>query len=213
MTLPVFLNDLFEHGRVRVAAPGEISDTDRRRGADVLTVAEEVHRSDLPDGLPEFDADAAIWAAEMLYRAAQFQVFRDVNVEFIAAAFAAPGPDATTPEAHYSVDLTFQYLHDVVRLARAAVNADPLITELAGLVRPWPLSAVGIPESDAIAWQALPNNRALRIMYVDRILARHDERLLNDPDVQSAVRTACGAFPELAPIPASDPDSEISEHE
>jgi hypothetical protein len=50
-------------------------------------------------------------------------------------------------------------------------------------------------------------------MYVDRIIARRDKTRLDDDRVREAVRTALGAFTDLAPELASTCSVGFSPHE
>lgn len=199
MTFPSFLESTFDAGQAVVPAPAEISDKERSMAARVLIEHERVWRNQLPVGLPEFDPECGMWAAETLYRAAQFLAHRDVNVEFIDAAFAEPPPGSRSAAAHYSVDLCFRYLRDIWRLAGLASTDDPFSDRLVRLVGPWPLSAVGFHGLDLVAEKTLLNQPAMRRIYVDRILSRAKPSQVKDPELRELVSTAIGAFPQLAP--------------
>lgn len=199
MTLHTFIDSVFDNGRATVAAPKEIDTDEREATAELLVLAERVWRLNQPARLPEFDVPAATWAAEMLYRAAQFQVYRDVNAEFIAAAFQVPPPATDSPAVHYSVDICFRYLPDLNRLVKLAASDDPLLDEIARLLKPWPLSAVGVDAAGAAAWHAVFEQPGLQRMYIDRVITRGDKQRMAEPRVQEAVHIALGAFPQLAP--------------
>lgn len=203
MSFQSFIESVLENGRTQVVAPGEIGGTEKEAVSSTLIEAERVHRANLPAGLPQFDVDAAVWAGEMLFRVAQFFAYRDVNAEFITAALRGPRPDSGSASAHYSVDLCLRYLPDLHRLASHTSSTDPLLEEIETLLEPWPLSRVGLSNTAAPVWHAAIRQPALRKLYVDRIIEKHDERLLSDPHVRDAVRVAIGAFPDLAPKAAA----------
>jgi hypothetical protein len=100
---------------------------------------------------------------------------------------------------HYSVDLTFRYLPDLVRIARTAASDDPLVGALRTWCRRWPLSSVGVAQLGEIELGPIAKSAGLMQMYVDRIIAREDlDRLAGGP-AREAVRGTLGMYPELAP--------------
>jgi hypothetical protein len=200
MSLTSFLEALWEDGRVKVAPPGDVAPDDRAEAERRLVELERIAAADLPGEPPSYDGAAAIWGAEMLYRACQFAVFRDLGRENIAAAFAEPCPGQATAAQHYSVDLTFQFLPDLHRLTRQAAPADPLVAKVAEWAALWPLSSVGIAEISPAraALDIVVAQPALRRLYVDRIIARADASRLTDERVREAVCTALGLHLDLA---------------
>ena len=75
-------------------------------------------------------------------------VFRDEPAAAIAEALGPPCPAPITPSTHYSVDLVFRFLPEVVIFARSAAAHDPLVEHLERFAREWPLSSVGMPGED-----------------------------------------------------------------
>jgi hypothetical protein len=125
-------------------------------------------------------------------------VNRDANETDVRAALADPRPGPTAT-AHYSVDLVFRFLPDLIALARRVSQDDPLVEALRNLIAPWPLASVGMSDIPVADIEPIIGHPCLRQLYVDRILARGDVARLDDPRVQEAVREALGACPELAP--------------
>lgn len=215
MTLAKFLESLFSDGHVRVPAPAEIATGEAEAALSVLTESEAVRRLELPADVPKFDPESAMWAAELVYRGAQFLVYRDVDPEFVKAAFSVPVPDAESPQTHYSVDLCFQYLGDLFRLAKHASSDDPLNDEILRTLQNWPLSAVGVVDCDAATWHRAFEHTGLRRMYVDRVIAKSAQKAMAEPRIQADVVAAAGAFPALVPnfkttsITADKEDNEV----
>ena len=199
LPLTEFLESLFDNGRVKVVAPDELESEDRQGAQKILKTSEAIWRLDQPAGLPEFDIDAALWAAEVLFRAAQFQVFRDVDPGVILVAFGQPGPDVDSPSAHYSVDLCFQFIGEVLRQSTLASSEDPLNEGIVRVLKSWPLSTIGVKDVEPPERGVAFLDRPLWRMFVDRAIATDDQRLLNDPQIQKSVAVAVGAFPELVP--------------
>ncbi|MFK7820600.1 MAG: hypothetical protein AB8G99_17905 [Planctomycetaceae bacterium] len=208
MTLSAFIQDVFDRGRANVPEPAEIDPEDRNATAEVLVASEAIWRENQPGGLPQFNQEAATWAAEMLYRVAQFQTYRDVNAEFIAAALSEPVPTDPTPSVHYSVDLCFRYLPDLHRLAVLASADDPLLIEIIKLLKPWPLSSVGIEIPNTDVWHPAFQHNSLQRMFIDRIIARQDKRRMKDPKVAAAIRSSLGVHTHLVPAVSADLNNE-----
>ena len=198
--LPEFLGELFRGSRVHVAALAEFSADERQNAARVLTEWEQTQRAELPGHAPPFCEATAVWGAERFYRACQFLVFRDCSAEAIAAELTVAKPKAAAPaNAAYSVDLTWRFLPDLLKLASGLASDDPLVTQLRRWAVEWPLSSVGVPNLGEFDVSGFVEDPCLRTLYVDRIFARRDRTRLTDERIRDAVREALGAFPELAP--------------
>lgn len=199
MGLAEFLYELFEHGRVRVGAPGEgVSGAEWANANEILAERHAADGAEFPSNIPPLSPLAARWAAEQFYKACQFAVYRDAGPEKIAAALAAPCPAAPTASRHASVDLVFRFLPDLYRLAHAASPGDPLCERLRAWAADWPCSSVGIGQVNASNVDDVLGHAGLRTLYVDRIIARRDRSRLRDPPVRQAVLAALGSYCELA---------------
>jgi hypothetical protein len=199
-TLAQFLDALYEDGRVQVGRPGEIGEIDRLDAAQKLIAIEAHVRNDAPGEPPNYDANAALWAAEMLYRACQLAVYREFGAANVEAAFSVPCPAATTASAHYSVDLAFRYLADLHRLTRQAAPGDPLVAQIAAWAAAWPLSSVGIADIKVLdePLTVVLSHTSLRQQYVDRIFARGAGDRLDHPATREAATAALGLHHSLA---------------
>lgn len=197
MNYTSFLRGLVDEGRVTVAPLVPLEEDALRAGDQVLAEFDARYRLDWPGEAPEFDGLIARRAAVAFYRACQFLVFRDLGAEAIAKELGTL-PKENSPAAHYSVDLTWRLLPDLVRLAQTASSDDPLVQHLLAWGRRWPLSSVGVRQLDAVDPAPLLAHDSLRQMYLDRIFALGDARRLADPAVRELARYAVGAHPELA---------------
>lgn len=196
--LAEFLTDLFEHGRVTVSAPEEEAATDISAAQRVLQESARNWKQGLPPGLPEFDPDIALWGAGRLYTAAACLVYRHIGPEEIRRLLSRRDPAPRTPSEHFSVDLCLQFMKDVLRLAQAASENDPLCNQIVTLLQDWPLSAVGTP-SEAEPPDVVLNHPALKLMYLERVVSRKDTRAMKFDTVCSALRGYAGAHQEVLP--------------
>jgi hypothetical protein len=214
-----FLRRLFQSGHVQVAPPqrpivaSDLSAADR-------TLAEQVLALDFPGELPPPFAPAARWAALSLYRGCQLSIFRELDEGAMDELLAAQCPTCEPASRHWSVDVVFRYLPDLVRHAAAARTDDPLIARLQGWCARWPLSSVGVklagaPLSESAVGEVAGHAGLLRL-YSDRILAKKDWSRLAHPAVREAMAASLGAHaamwtelpPELTP---ALPPGEIDE--
>jgi hypothetical protein len=199
MGLAEFLQALFEHGKVRVGAPGDRTSAAEWANVDAfLAERHAAEGAEFPSVIPPLAPAAARWAAELFYRACQFTVYRDLGPEKIAAALAAPCPPAQAASRHVSVDLTFRFLPDLYRLAHATSPDDPLCERLRTWAAEWPLSSVGVADVNPPHIDDVLEHAGLRTLYVDRIIARRDRSRLSEPRVRQAVLAAVGSYHELA---------------
>lgn len=196
MTFAGFLHALFEEGRVRVGPPEPIDESRLREGDRCLAAYEQCLRLELPGGMPDWEPAAGRWAALQLLLACQFYAYRDIDATAIDAAFAEQSPpDRADPAVVYSVDLTFRFLPDLVRLAATSAQQDPLLRHLHRWCRDWPLSSVGVAPGDELPppdLAPITRHAPLLVLYVDRIIAREDVSRLDNAAVREAVRAALG---------------------
>jgi hypothetical protein len=210
VTLSQFLERLFEDGRVTVSAPEPLPADELRAAEDTLPALEAVYRLDLPGEAPPLAMAAARWAAVSLFHACQFVAFRHVGEEMIAAALGAPlhktdglgspsydrdameSPSYHAAALHYSVDLTFRFLPDLMRLARSDAENDPLLGYLRQWAVDWPLSSVGLPDVSPRSIEPIINHPCLLGIYRDRIIARKDRSRRGDPRIDEAIAQAVG---------------------
>lgn len=198
-----FLRQLFADGVVRVGDPDEPINTQRDAALDCLKEAELLYRADFPGEPPKLDERVALWAAELFYRACQLVVHRELGKANIIAAFADPCPGPLTASAHYSVDLTWQFVSDLYRLSGHIAPGDPLLNAIEQFVQAWPLSSVGVSQAPVALSSEIAAHPGLLQLYVDRILAARQLSRLDDPRVRVAAQAALGLHAHLAPDLAS----------
>lgn len=163
----------------------------------VLRECDALARAHRPSGFPPLELEYANLGALTIFHSCVLLVYRDLGEEWVDLLLPTP-QTAANPSAHASVDLLLRFLPDVVRLARSANRADPLVERLLALGRVWPLSSVGIAGIGEVDVTPLTQNSAVWQLYLDRVLAAADASRLADERVRRGVQAAAGAFPELA---------------
>jgi hypothetical protein len=197
--MQAFFDMLFSKGRVRLASDEPPRPPDVEAAADDILRFERQYRFSLAGTPPAPSRGAVCWGAACLYRVAQFLVYRDLGPAQLARDLSQACPETPNPAVCYAVDLSFRFLPDLIRLARAASHSDPLTEQLLAWAGQWPLSSVGVSSVTCGAIDGFMGDDSLRLLYVDRIIATRDTSRLGDDRVNDTVRAALGAFPELSP--------------
>lgn len=198
MSLADIVPGLLEEGRVRISTPDAPTDDERNSAGEAVRAFERRYRLDLPGAPPELSLPAALWAVEAFYCACQCLSFREIGAEDVQQMLQ-PYSGKRDAAAHYSVDLTFRVLPDLIHRARAASRDDPLVAELISLATAWPLSSVGVDGVVVDDLEAIFGNACLRRLYLDRVIAREDMSRLSDRRARDGIRETVGLHEELAP--------------
>jgi hypothetical protein len=197
--LQEFTRSLWAGGELVLSQNTAPDANDIALGVSELRQLEIEYRLGLPGQPPGFDPQAAEWALTSLYRACQFLVYRELPEELLRSDLSRKYPADLSPAVCYSVDLSFRFLPDILRMARAASAHDPLVECLRNWAKDWPLSSVGIVDVEPGSVAGFLDDLSLRTIYIDRILATQDRTRLTDERVAAAVRIALGGFRELSP--------------
>lgn len=170
MTLAEFLDALLTTGQVTVASQlTPFSAPDLQQAATLLREAYADDTMHLPHTAPTFHPEAALWAAQVLYRAVQLTLLRDLDDTAVQANLL-DFPDPINPAVVYSADLILRYLPDLLYLAKGLAPADVLVTRLRELAQRWPFSFGGPEPADPQYLEPVLAHPALRAAYADRII-------------------------------------------
>lgn len=199
MSLPDFLRDLFEDGCTTVTGVEPVTDDDRAAAAEILAGFERRCRTEFPGGPPPLSLPAAVWAAEMLFNASRCLLYREIDEAGIDEFLDRPFVGERDASTHWSVDLSFALLPDLITRAEAASRDDPLVKTLRQWANEWPLSSVGVFGVEPEHLGGVISHPGLLRVYADRILVKNDLSRLNHHAVRTEIATALGAHPELAP--------------
>jgi hypothetical protein len=147
-----------------------------------------------PKGAPAFHADAALWAAVLIYRASQLLLYREqksVQLNELFPRFA----ETRDPAVILSADLTLRFLPSVLEKATEIDPEDALIGILKNVAADWDYSAVGSNiESPLNDFQLAGKIPLLQKLYVDRVIAVRDKKLAAHPLINQHIRRALGLY-------------------
>ena len=196
--LAAFLAKIWETGRAEVACDQRVGEGELASIADLLTQFEREYRMTLPAAAPSWDLAAAQWSALMLYRSCQCVVCRDIDAEEAVGLLNQPrAPSSASLDSHYSVDLLFRFLPDVVSRAGFLGEEDPILNVLYQWCRVWPLSSVGVSNVGEVDITAISASPCLMSMYVNRIIEKNDRARASQRLVQAKLRESAGEYVDL----------------
>jgi len=172
MSLAEFLPRLFDHGEVRFREPPGAADHDREQARAILAGAFTSYRLDVAGPSIAFDAGIALSAAKVVQMACWYLVNpNEPDEQVMHAVLMAATPGSAS--AHLSADLVFRYLTHIHRRARAHKPTDVLVSQLADILRKWPLSGV---QSDVDEPPLTPlefaGHDGLMLLYAERFVRR-----------------------------------------
>lgn len=148
-----------------------------------------------PEQAPSFNADAALWAAQVLYFTAQLYLFRSDTAKELPALFPVY-KRAVDPAAILSADLCLRFLPRLQQELRLADAEDPLTPLLKELLAPFHYSAIGTKEAaiDAINWEVEMSDPCYRHLYLNRIVECKDLERAGLPYWKSRIGDYMGAY-------------------
>ena len=178
----------------KVSVKGQIdpfdgNDTDQAK--QLLKKYYEEDRIEMPYTAPEYSEEAALWAAEYLYKAVQLTVLRDAGEEVIKEHLKSY-TGHTNPSAIFSADLLLRYLPQLFELAKGLAPDDILVQELRNTALQWPFSSIGIELEQPAADEIILENLSLRYAYIDRIIGAKDKQRIKNPLVTNYIHEVTG---------------------
>jgi hypothetical protein len=182
-----FLQNLLTEGAVTFTERPRPAAADRTAARPFLGSAYEDYRLEVAGPPLPFDADAAVWAGEFLWRACWFLVNHDepedvLEKELAPHPLTLPSPPGgegrvrgASAAAHLSADLVLRFLPQVHRRARALAAADRLPALLATVLRQWPLTGVLADVAEGpLTPPEFDGHPGLLLLYAERLA--HNEK-------------------------------------
>lgn len=196
-SLSTFLSHLFQNGKVEVGNSIEqFEKQDLNTSAQLLRNFYEIDQLHIPGKAPNFDEDAALWAAEYLYLTIQFSVLRHLD-EGEITKHLLPWSKAYTPDVIYSVDLTMRVLPSLFAFIVDLSPGDPLVILLKKTAAVWTFSSVGIPNDEFKTEGILLQHTGLAQAYIDRIIAKKDLISAQREAISPMINSALGEYAAL----------------
>ncbi|MEM0997033.1 MAG: hypothetical protein AAGN35_08140 [Bacteroidota bacterium] len=200
MNLKFFIAGLLSEGDGTVGFATDPDSITQEDAGETLLLLQEFYtrdRADMPERVPDFHPEAALWGGIFVYRTVQFILLRNLEAALIASLLPRWGGEMT-PAVVYGADLCLRHLTELHHLARGLAPGDPLVERLNLAAQNWPFSSVGLPLTGEANLLPILDHTSLRMAYVDRIIAARDRRRVRIPRINALVYAALGAYRDPA---------------
>ncbi|WP_316793772.1 hypothetical protein [Pedobacter frigoris] len=172
----------------------DISDADERQARQFLGSEYKDESQSYPYDIPDFDSDAALWGARVVYVAAQLLLFRQhksENLKDLISDFS----QAPTPAMMLSADLCMRFLPDILHQLKYIDPEDVLIDLLEGILRKWHYSAVAYPlDCNNMSFENLDQDQCFLQLYLNRIVEYKNLSLAHHVFFASRVAANLGIY-------------------
>ena len=165
----------------------------------VLLFLEKEYQSEaleFPFTSPAFHPQAALWAAETVYYACQFILFRENDEDKMEDFFPAFQFEIS-PTTILSVDLCFRFVPDMLRQLSLIDPEDSLISILEKHLKIWHFSGINYSlVFKEIELDIIFSNPCLQQLYLNRITTYKNIHLAKTPKVNQLLKANFGIYEE-----------------
>ena len=170
----------------------EISDT-----ADYLESEFEKERLEFQSNQIDFNKEAAVWAAKVLYHSAQLYLIRKDTSKDLRKLI----PEYTGKRdvsSLLSADLSLRFLPQIITALYDADPEDPLIRMLENILQQFHYSAVGFDaELGNINWEEELKDKTYRKLYLERIVEKRSYQLAEIPYINQLLIAEFGIYKDI----------------
>lgn len=147
-----------------------------------------------PFNAPEFDADAALWSAKLIYHAAQLMLYREQEASN-ATALLDDYKGKMNASAILSSDLCLRFLPDLLIHFKLINQEDELIPLLETILTRWHYSGVNYDLNiEQLDFNPILSHPSLQQLYVDRVITYKKLYLAHTPQLKPFVTASLGLF-------------------
>jgi uncharacterized protein YqgQ len=170
------------------------SDEDVLLVKDFLEIEYESELLNVPSGAPLFNANAAVWAAKVIYTACQLILYRENKEEELANLFPSYTREINAT-AIFSADLCLRFLPQIITETKHVDPDDKLIHILETFLVQWHFSGIGYDlKTTALNFETIFANECLQKLYVDRVVEKKDTAKASLPIVQEKIKEIFGIY-------------------
>jgi len=164
---------------------------------EVLQFLHEEYRTEAlnyPHEAPDFDEAAALWAAQTVYWAAQFILYRENNaadLEKILKDFEGQ----TSPSAMLSADLCLRFLPAMLVQLKMIDPEDEMVEILEKILYRWHYSGVNYPlDIEKLGMKPIMDNACLLQLYLNRIIEYKKTKLAENELFKPHIKSNLGMY-------------------
>lgn len=159
-------------------------------------LADEYTRESLqhPSGAPPFDAAAAGWSAQMVYKVAQLILYRENKPEDLRALLPLFNAERNA-SAILSADLCLRFIPVMRQHLHLIDPEDPLLELLDELMIQWHYSGIaGSPDISKLDFAPIVSSTSLLVLYSERIIYYRKTELARHPVFIETIRASLGIY-------------------
>lgn len=164
---------------------------------DFLREEYELETKNYPFQPPEFNADAALWSAKIVYISAQLILYRENNKNDLASLISMY-ENEITPSVMLSADLCLRFLHDMTMQLKFIDAEDELIDLLEKILYQFHYSGIPMIENvEEINYEILNQNECLFQLYTNRIIEFKNKKLALHSFLKQSVLASMGNYKNI----------------
>lgn len=197
--LPNYFLQMLQHLRhyEEVMLFGNLLHVSEEHEAAAVAYLKNEYKNEVPEypfeALP-FDAEAALWAAKILYTATQLLLYRehkDGDLKKLLPSYTKE----INAAAILSADLTLRFLPPVIIQLKRIDPEDKLIETLTAQLITWHYSGIPLSMPEAqLCFDVAGSNQCLQQLYVNRVIENKKTALAHHPALAASVRASLGIY-------------------
>ena len=152
---------------------------------------------DYPYQVPLFDADAAFWAAKMIYIASQLMLYREHKEVDLLELFSDYEGDFSAA-AILSADLCLRFLPDTLTHLKMIDSQDKMIEILEKILEKWHYSGIKYTlEVEKLDFEIIEKSLCVKQLYVNRVIFYKKNSLSEHPNLQPLLSANLGIYSQV----------------
>jgi MoxR-vWA-beta-propeller ternary system domain bpX4 len=172
----------------------QIKVEDEQLVLDFLRIEYEIESKNYPFIAPDFNGEAAIWAAKLVYVSSQLMLYRESKAEDLDEILPKFTFEIST-SAIVSADLCLRFLPIVISETKHIDMEDELIEKIEEQLKSWPFSNVGgILEIEKNSLDVILSNNCIAQLFIDRIILKKDLGLSKWPAINLKIKETMGDY-------------------
>lgn len=164
---------------------------------EVLQFLHEEYRTEAlnyPHEAPDFDEAAALWAAQTVYWAAQFILYRENNAEDLEKILT-DFEGQTSPSAMLSADLCLRFLPVMLVQLKMIDPEDEMVEILEEILYRWHYSGVNCSlDIEKLDMSYVMDNACVLQLYLNRIIEYKKTKLAENDMFKSHIKSNLGMY-------------------
>ncbi len=152
--------------------------------------------ADYPFAVPDFEANAALWGAKMMYVATHLMLYRETKVADIEQLL--PNFEATvSPSAMLSADLSLRFLPHVITHLHMIDPEDRLKEILEKHLLTWHFSGIlHFSKPENLNFEVIVADKCLHQLYINRVIEYKKQYFSTHPALREGIKASLSIFAE-----------------